>query len=115
MWCLERPLLAQGGALRACGARVGGGSHLGPREAVLVYSCFRSHRHAVGDASGGERLRAPVPTWQERSVADSGRLLGPGPQVWLSCSQDVLAVEGGSHNAQARDSQKMPFKQILLG
>ena len=59
MWCLERPLLAQGGALRAYRADVGGGSHLGPREAVLVYSCLRSHIYVVGDASGREGLWAP--------------------------------------------------------
>lgn len=58
----------------------------------------------VGRGSG-----PPALTWQEQSVADSGKLLGPGPQVWLSCSQDVLAVGSASHKAQARDSQKVPF------
>lgn len=50
----SEPLLpAQRGALRASRAGVEGGTELGPREAVLVYRCLRSHRHVVGEASAG--------------------------------------------------------------
>lgn len=64
----------------------------------------------VGTGSGPPGL-----TREEQSAEDCGRLPGPGPQAWLSRSQDVLAVGSASHEAQVRGSQETAFQQIYLG
>lgn len=105
----EPPLLAQR-SLGGPQVGVEGGTDLGGCSSL---SSLRSHRATVGDASDGERLWPPVLSWEEQSSADLGSYLGPASQVWLSCSQGVLATESASHETRS-GAPRRPFQQIFL-
>lgn len=85
----------------------------GPQGGCSSLRSLRSHRAIVGNASDGERLWPPILSWEEQSSADLGSYLGPGSQVWLSCSQGVLAAESASHEPRS-GAPRRPFQQIFL-